>query len=59
MIKEYMPYYEYLKFEEWKWMPRSACWKQYLRLQRYMRRLIALSLLSLTVNVILVGMVFL
>ena len=72
MIKEHIPYYEHLAFEdwnimkkheityqEWTWKPRGTCWKDYIRLQRNMRRLIVASLLSLTVNVVLLGVIIL
>jgi len=59
MIKEHIPYYEHLAFEDWTCNSRSARWKQYLRLRKNMRRLIAASLLSLTVNVILLGVIIL
>ena len=59
MIKEYMPYHEYLKYDEWVWTPSSVSWKKYLRLQRNMRRLIVASVISLTVNVVLLGVIVL
>lgn len=46
-----------ITYQEWKWMPRSTSWKKYLRLQRNMRRLIMASLISLTVNVVLLGVI--
>jgi Leu/Phe-tRNA-protein transferase len=48
-----------ITYQEWTCKPRGTCWKDYIRLQRKMRKLIAASLLSLTVNVILLGVIIL
>ena len=46
-----------ITYQDWTCNSRSARWKQYLKLRRNMRRLMVASLISLTVNVVLLGVI--